>query len=69
MTLIAWQETTRWHPVDVALPDTDTTVLIYAPESDPPVWLGYLDGSIWFTAEGLEVAVTAWADMPEGPQP
>lgn len=68
MSLIAWRETTTWHPVDTALPDTDTTVLIYAPDSDPPVWLGYLDGSIWFTAEGLEIAVTAWAEMPEGPQ-
>jgi hypothetical protein len=68
------QETITWYSVAETLPDADTTVLVYAPGSDEPVWLGYYDGDSWFeiggaeygNAEELADQVTAWATMPSG---
>jgi hypothetical protein len=67
------QETVVWYSADVP-PDADTTVLVYAPGSDEPVWLGYYDGFSWFeiggaeygNAEELADRVTAWAPLPAG---
>jgi len=68
------QETLVWYSAD-APPDADTTVMVFAPGCDEPVWLGYFDGESWFeiggaqygNAEELADAVTAWAPMPGGP--
>lgn len=49
------------------LPDADLTVMIHHPDEDEPVWVGYLDGETWRTAEGVRVAVTHWMPMPEPP--
>lgn len=67
------EETIHWYSAD-APPDVDTTVMIFAPGSDEPVWLGYFDGEDWFeiggamygNAEELADHVTAWAAMPSG---
>lgn len=63
------QETLVWYSAD-APPDVDTTVLIYSPESDEPVWLGYFSGKddIWCDASGAAYSthVAAWAQMPAG---
>lgn len=70
------QETISWISVEDQLPDADTTVLVSAPESDEPIWLGFYDGVYWFavggedygTDEGELGAVVAWAEMPGGPK-
>ena len=65
-------ETIRWHSVDVELPDPDTTVLLYAPTADEPVWLGWYDGAFWFAVDAMEYedgAVKAWAYLPAGAVP
>jgi hypothetical protein len=65
------QETLTWYSAD-APPDADTTVLVFAPGCDEPVWLGYFDGDSWFEIGGAEYGnaeeladhVTAWAPLP-----
>jgi|SRR5580658_3253476 hypothetical protein len=65
------QETISWYSAD-APPDDDTTVLIFAPGTDEPVWLGYHQDGIWYAVMGDEYptngskVVTAWAPMPTG---
>ena len=67
-------ERIEWIAVGDRLPDADTTVLLCAPGSDEPVWLGYFDGNSWFEIGGAEYGnpeelpdhVTAWAEMPRG---
>lgn len=58
-----------WHPVSAGLPDSDTTVIIYAPEADEPIWLGYHDGEAWMDISGLtlEWPVIHWMQLPEPP--
>lgn len=68
------QETINWISVDEATPDCDTTVLVFAPGSDEPVWLGFYDGVYWFAVTGdgygdedeIAAEVKAWASMPCG---
>lgn len=73
--VITDQETISWIAVADALPDSETTVLVHAPGSDEPVWLGYYDDGSWFAIGGEEYGnedefaaeVTSWATMPMGP--
>jgi hypothetical protein len=68
-------ETIMWHEVGHMLPDCDTTVIVYAPGADEPVWLGFYDGVYWFATTGEEYSneeeiaapVTHWAELPAGP--
>ena len=65
-------EQINWIPVTDRLPDEDETVLIYAPTSDEPIWLGYLIGDTgrWYDVDGYHLtprAVTHWAAIPKGP--
>jgi hypothetical protein len=69
-------ESIQWIAVKDQLPDSDTTVLVYAPAAlDEPVWLGYHDGESWVSVTGAmygtedEIAesVLAWAQIPKGP--
>ena len=66
-------ETITWIPVTERLPDEDETVLIYAPTSDEPVWLGFMSvyTGHWYDADdGYRMtsrAVTHWAAIPKGP--
>ena len=65
-----------WVSVKDVLPDAETTVLVYAPGADEPIWLGYYDHDSWFADTGAEYGnedeiaaeVTAWAPMPKGPE-
>ena len=67
-------EQIEWRSVTEALPDVDTGVLVHAPGSDEPVWLGHYDGVYWFAVGGegygdedeIAAEVTAWAEMPRG---
>ncbi|MEY5101112.1 MAG: hypothetical protein RJA36_3831 [Pseudomonadota bacterium] len=51
------------------LPDADTTVLVFIPADNDPVWIGFFDGAEWLNVEGqaFKHPVTAWADFPAGP--
>lgn len=52
------------------LPDDETTVLLYAPGNDEPVWPGWLVGDAWYWSDGMPAnGVTHWTGMPEGPNP
>lgn len=61
-------ETITWVSASTP-PDDEQTVLIYAPQEDDPIWLGYHDGDAWREASGGQVStpVTHWAEMPKGP--
>lgn len=69
-------EQVEWILVKDATPDADTTVLVYAPGSDEPVWLGFYDDVYWFAVTGdgygdpdeIAAEVVAWAPIPKGPQ-
>lgn len=65
-------EQINWIPVTERLPDEDETVLIYAPTSDEPIWLGFMSGASgrWYDVDGYHLtprAVTHWAAIPKGP--
>ena len=64
-------ELTRWvHRAD-ALPAAGELVLLWSDRDESP-WVGYLEGDIWRSAEGLPfplMSVTHWASMPTGPAP
>ncbi len=55
----------QWIDPDHTLPDSDMTVLICAPDSSEPVWLGFHDGECWRNVEGFPITVTGWAEMPD----
>ena len=59
----------NWKDVAAEMPDADSTVLIYAPKDNDPVWLGYFDGQDWRGIHGglLAHKVTHWMEMPEPP--
>lgn len=57
-----------WQRVDVAMPDSDETVLISSGEINDHSWLGYHDGESWLLIDGMpESGVTCWAPLPSGP--
>ena len=56
-----------WTSVAKGMPDDDTSVMIYAPREDEPVWIGYHDGEVWRLASGETVKVSHWQEMPEPP--
>jgi hypothetical protein len=63
-------ETITWTDANIQLPDDNTTVLIFAPGADEPVWMGYHEYKNWYYAEGDALkpgAVTHWATFPNGP--
>lgn len=62
-------ENIKWNDAHV-LPDDNTTVLLFAPASDEPVWIGYHEDKKWYVADGFTMqtgAVTHWANLPWGP--
>lgn len=66
------QEVLQWRRCAEELPDSDTTVMVFAPDNDEPVWLGWYDAD---TEEWREIgagalpSVTHWTDIPRGPTP
>lgn len=62
-------ETILWQSAE-RLPDSDLSVLVYAPACDEPVWIGFYDGDGWVSADGAMYRkghVKAWANLPAGP--
>jgi hypothetical protein len=58
-----------WIPCAEELPDSDQSVMTYAPDSSEPVWPGYHDGERWMDLNGIpmQLPVTHWRDFPEPP--
>lgn len=59
-------ENIKWNDAQV-LPDDNTTVLLFSPDYDEPVWIGYHEDDKWFVDNGDVISVTHWADLPYGP--
>lgn len=60
--------TNEWIPVTQQLPDSDTTVMTFEPDSAEPIWPGYHDGEHWKDVMGDgRINVTHWAPFPEPP--
>ncbi|SNT33381.1 hypothetical protein SAMN06265795_12619 [Noviherbaspirillum humi] len=57
-----------WHKLPDQLPDVDTTVMIYTPDANEPVWMGWFDGEIWREVGSARVYPTHWAELLEGPK-
>ena len=61
-----------WVDATEILPDADTTVLVYMPESDNPVDVGFYDGEFWFDYLGAALTgrnvVSHWMQLPDGPK-
>jgi hypothetical protein len=55
-----------WHDCAKDPPDADTTVLIYHPDWDDHVWLGYLDTEGWIYVDGSppEPQPLLWRQLP-----
>ncbi len=64
-------ELIRWASVSDALPSLGELVLLWRDGDENP-WIGYAEGDIWRSAEGMPfplMSVTHWAAMPTGPAP
>lgn len=63
-------EMIQWIPVTERKPDSDTTVLLFNPDVDEPVWSGYRDdnGDQWVYVDGMIAEPTHWAEQPRGPK-
>jgi hypothetical protein len=77
--------TMKWTKIDggdgsLNLPDDERLVLVYMPESNEPVWIGYyveaddneddpVEEGEWRGPSGEPLpGVTHWAYLPEGPK-
>lgn len=60
----------KWIDADLERPDDNLAVLMYIPDADEPVWLGYIEGGTWFEMDGFPVEgeVKAWCDLPKPPE-
>lgn len=59
-----------WISVEISLPESDVTVIVHTPEEPTePVWIGYHDGTAWFSTDNLQfiATVTHWMPFPEPP--
>jgi hypothetical protein len=61
-------ESVIWQPVAPDnMPDADLVVNVAIEGGEEPIWLGSWDGECWRDTEGMEIRVTHWADMLQGP--
>lgn len=64
----------NWIACSDRLPDDDTTVLVYLPDEDDPVWLGFYGEneccceSVWHSVDGFSCEPTHWAELPAPPE-
>ena len=57
-----------WISVETCLPDSDLTVLIFAPGEVDDVWMGFHDGECWRAVDASMVeGVTHWMNLPLPP--
>ena len=63
-------ENITWANAHETLPDDNTTILLFAPESNEPIWIGYHEDDSFYVDDGTAVppgSVTYWANLPYGP--
>lgn len=61
------REVITWYEVGEQLPDDTETVMIHAPSSNEPVWLGWHEDGCWFSIDAAEIeGVERWAHVPTG---
>ena len=61
----------KWMPCAEEMPDSDATVMTFAPGSDCLVWPGYHNGERWMNVDETPMGgpqPTHWMDFPEPPQ-
>jgi hypothetical protein len=61
----------KWTKCSDQLPDSETTVMTYAPESNEPIWPAYHDGEQWVDMNGLpldDATITHWMEFPDPPE-
>jgi hypothetical protein len=59
----------EWTNCSDQLPDTDTTVMTFEPDSVEPIWPGYWDGEEWMDIiTNTPIHPTHWMDFPEPPE-
>jgi hypothetical protein len=61
----------KWIFCKDQLPDSDTTVMTWVPESYEPIWPGYHDGDKWMDMDGFPMdadSVVCWMAFPEPPE-
>jgi len=60
---------TSWISVADEQPDDGQTVLIYCPDADEPVWMGYFDSEVdaWRDVDATRCRPSHWAPLPERP--
>lgn len=60
----------NWIECSGQMPDSETTVMTYAPESCEPIWPAYHDGEKWLDLNNCEFdgEVTHWMPFPEPPE-
>jgi len=59
-----------WVQADI-LPDSETTVMTYSPDSNEPIWPAYHDGEQWVDLMGAPIDdanITHWMNFPEPPE-
>ena len=59
-----------WKACKEELPDVDTTVMTYSPDSCDPVYPGFYDGEGWQCLDGMpmQMEVTHWMSFPDPPE-
>ena len=59
-----------WISVNDYLPDEDITVMTYLPDSNEPVWPGYIECGVWLDIDGIwtQNKVTHWQPFPDPPE-
>lgn len=70
MTKTLLKDQIHWIEIDHQRPDDETSVLLFHPEFDEPVWIGYHINGQWYSADGWPLKndrVTHWAHLPVGP--
>lgn len=58
-----------WKDVLEEMPDDETSVLVFAPTDDEPIWIGFHEDGKWRCPSGCPLVnlVTHWAHFPNPP--
>lgn len=63
--------TNSWIPCSRQMPDSDETVMTYAPDSNEPIWPAYHNGDQWMDLMNTPIddaTITHWMSFPKPPE-